>query len=723
MNKITEPINLLSKEMKKMKFFALMAVAAVALSCTNEPETILGGQKVKLTFDAESVSRVWIDSANSPEGAYDFKLSGNEKLAISYNGGYEVVTLNNDNSVIMEVIDDGSGSHQFIVMNEDHSNSNGVSSYDNATGLATVTVPHIQTRSTVEGQKTPNRQAIFLYGATETTASLPEELHVTLRHATAYGKLDVLNFKLGEGETLQQVQIVADTPISGIFKFNPTTGEWGDATSPRYAINMKVDDLEDLWFGCLPNEAVSTLEVLIQTNKCIYTKTIDFSKVANPLKFRAGEVSRFKVDMSNALSQVVTEDADAFNPDPNDKYFIVLSSESGNPNQPSGNFAVRNTTTSRSPIACKFPTVAHMGVDKFLWKIVKNVDGTFTFISLDPANYTNPETPVIEYLWLSNGNAQGYCVQPEAATGETFGGYYASEANGSKTYQNTFRLFRNTDEKYPDSFYMSTPHNITATRVNCVAYPYFNSTTNGHSVSLRGVHTGEGQTNDPNDLRVRFLKYTGNIHNNYWTLPEGVEDGEYMIIVDHVDGDKLYGALSHTVTTGYATSSENNKMVLDLFETGSANGLESYVRPTSVDPFVQGTLTTNENFDASKYTWTIKRDALKPGTYKISYKDEKGKEHFLSQNAAGTALLVDNTNAVYSQNFKFVSFYNDDGKEFFGIAVDAKKKVTGSDPAEYYYTGTYRYIGSYKTDSGHYDVRSISAPGSVNSNIFLHKVE
>ena len=87
MNKITEPINLLSREMKKMKFFALMAVAAVALSCTNEPETILGGQKVKLTFDAESVSRVWIDSANSPEGYYDFKLHGDEKLAISYNGG------------------------------------------------------------------------------------------------------------------------------------------------------------------------------------------------------------------------------------------------------------------------------------------------------------------------------------------------------------------------------------------------------------------------------------------------------------------------------------------------------------------------------------------------------------------------------------------------------------------------------------------------------------
>lgn len=686
---ITEPINLLRRVMKNIKFFALMAVAAVALSCTNEPEPIVLGQKVKLNLSAESVSRVWVDSEGSPEGYYDFKLHGDEKLAISYNGGaLQNVTLAGENYTTIEVTDDGSGSHSFLVMSEWNkvADGNGVSTYTD--GLARITIPYVQTPANVDGQKTPNRYATVLYGTTATTTSLPSELNVTLRHATAYGKLDVTNFALAHDETLQQVQIVADKAISGTYDFNPTTGEW-TATKARKVINVKTTDLDEIWFACVPNEALATLEVHLQTSKCIYRKEITFS--TNPLQFKAGEVSRFKVDMANALSQVVTEGVEEFNPGVDDKYFIVISSETGANLYPSGDFVLRNTTCTSNPRAFQFPTISEQGVEKFLWKIVKNADGTFSFISLDPANYTDPENPVIEYLYQCNGQAQGVCVHSDPTKGSKY-------SAGKTEYVKTFRLFRNTDEKYPDSFYMTSTNNIDAdgngTRWAC---PYFFTNGNSRYISMRCA-TGK----DTNKYRVRFLKYTEGktTWNDYWTLPGGDTEADYMIIFDcWKEGVEVLGAMSHEVVS--------SRMTLDLFETGSANGLESFTRPTTYGMFTQGTLTTNEEkFDASKYTWKIKRDTSNPGTYFIYYKDEEG-THYLTQNQEGTALMLDK--GGYSKNFKFVSFIYDN-QETLGIVVDNKKVA-----------GAFRYMGAYVNGSA-YDVRSHSSQSSVYSNIFLYKM-
>lgn len=695
LKQITEPINLLRRVMKNIKFFALMAVAAVALSCTNEPEPIVLGQKVKLNLSAESVSRVWVDSEGSPVGYYDFKLHGDEKLAISYNGGaLQNVTLAGENYTTIEVTDDGSGSHSFLVMSEWNkvADGNGVSAYTD--GLARITIPYVQTPANVDGQKTPNRYATVLYGTTATTTSLPSELNVTLRHATAYGKLDVTNFALAHDETLQQVQIVADKAISGTYDFNPTTGEW-TATKARKVINVKTTDLDEIWFACVPNEALATLEVHLQTTKCIYRKEITFS--ANPLQFKAGEVSRFKVDMANALSQVVTEDVEEFNPGADDKYFIVISSETGAKLYPSGDFVLRNTTCTINPRAFQFPTISEQGVEKFLWKIVKNADGTFSFISLDPTN------TVDEYLYQCNGQAQGACVHSDPTKGSKY-------SAGKTEYVKTFRLFRNTDEKYPDSFYMTSTNNIDAdgngTRWAC---PYFFTNGNSRYISMRCA-TGK----DTNKYRVRFLKYTEGktTWNDYWTLPGGDTEADYMIIFDYFYNTKekdennnyIYttnmGALSHEVVN-------KKTMTLDLFETGSANGLESFTRPTTYGMFSQGTLTTNEKFDASKYTWKIKRDTSNPGTYFIYFDDAGGKRHYLTQYHAGINLMLDQ--GSYTKNFKFVSFIYEN-QETLGIVVDNSKVA-----------GAFRYMGAYVNGSA-YDVRSIHAQGSVYSNIFLYKM-
>ena len=147
----------------------------------------------------------------------------------------------------------------------------------------------------------------------------------------------------------------------------------------------------------------------------------------------------------------------------------------------------------------------------------------------------------------------------------------------------------------------------------------------------------------------------------------------------------------------------NKRMVAHKIEAGSANGLESYVRPVKAGPFEQGTFTPNDNFDQSKYLWYIKRDTSNPGTYFIYYKDEDGKtNHYLTQHNAGTALQPD-TNSP--RNFKFVSFIYDN-QEVLSLVVD--KEASG-----------YRYMGWAANYSA---VSSIHQQASVYSNIYLHKL-
>ena len=686
--------------MKNLKFFALMVVATVALSCTNEPEYNLEGQKVKITLSTEK-TKVYISNAQDDTAeAYDFQFDGDEKIAFVYNdGAMQNVTLNGEATITLDITDDNSGAHKFLVMTEWQKtlNSNGVSAYNN--GLARVTVPPVQTiRSKVEGLM-PNRYSQVLYGVTETYPSLPNNIHLTLKHATAYGKVDIKNFALAEGETLQQVQIVADKAISGTFDFNPETAEWSvnkddSATKNRYVINVKTTSLEDVWFSCRPNEALETVTVYLQTSKCIYQKTLSFDG-KTPLQFKAGEITRFAVDMTNAFSQIVTDDAASFNPDPNDKYFIVISCETGAVDYPSGDFVLRNNTCTSNPRAFQFPTIAQQGVNNFLWRIIKNDDGTFSFLSLD-STAVDGEGNYNEYLWQCNGQAQGFCVQVDGTEGSKY-------SAGKTEYVNTFRLFDNTDEKYPDSFYMTSTNNIDANGAGTRwAMPHFYNTV-GTGGPSRYVSMRCGTGKDTNKYRVRFLKYEEgkSTWDAQWALPGGDEEAAYMIIFDYWNGSNVtMGALTHEVTAGLTPTALNNKMVMDKFATDSETGLYSYTRPTQVGPFSQGTLNVADDFDYTNYTWYIKRDTSNPGTYFIYYK-EGGKNKYLTQYNNGTNMMVDK----YTKNFKFVSFIYDN-QEVLGLAVD-NADGTG-----------FRYAGYY-WDS---DVRSISKQSAVYSNIYLHKI-
>lgn len=697
--------NLLNRQMKSIKFLALAVVATFALSCTNDIEPTIG-QKVKFTFNTAD-TKVWIDTANSPEGFYDFKFDGNEKLAISYNKkAFQSITLEGESSdevsATLEVTDDGSGSHSFLVMTEYQktANGNGPSTWDG--NRARVTIPYVQTIRNIEGSLMPNRYSVVLYGTSEPESSLPERVDIKLKHATAYGKVDIKNFTLAQGEVLEQVQIIADKAISGTFDFDPADGSFNlnpkdSNTKNRYVINVKTSSLDNVWFSSVPNDALEEVTVYLQTNKYIYTKTLSFAG-RKALQFKAGEVSRFAVDMTNALSQVVTDDAVDFNPTADEKYFIVISSEVDDVDYPSGDFVVRNNTCTLNPRAFYFPTLAQQGVDNFLWRIIKNADGTFSFLSLDPTA-KDDDGNFNEYLWQCNGQAQGFCIQVDGTKG-------AKYSAGKTEYVNTFRLFDNTDEKYSDSFYMTSTNNIdangTGTRWTC---PNFFKTADDSGPS-RYVSMRCATGKDTNKYRVRFIKYEEgkSMWKDQWALPGGDVEAPYMIIFDYWNGSKVaLGALTHEVTAGLNPTSLNKKMVMNKFDANSATGLYSYTRPIEVGPFSQGELNVAEDFDYTNYTWYIKRDTSNPGTYFIYYKDADGKNHFLTQHISGTNLMVDNNG--YSKNFKFVSFIYDN-QEVLSLVVD---KADGSG---------FRYMGYY-WDS---DVRSISAQKGVYSNIYLHKL-
>ncbi|MBO7301010.1 MAG: hypothetical protein J6U53_06400 [Tidjanibacter sp.] len=688
--------------MKNIKFFALMVVATVALSCTNEPEYIEGGQKVQISLSTES-TKVYIANAQEDTAeVYDFQFDSTEKIGVSYNGGaLETLTLKDETTVTLDVVADNSGAHKFVVLSPvGQSNGNGILDY--ADGKAKVKVSNIQTiRSDMKDQYglMPNKTNIVLYGVTDNYTSLPNKINLPLKHATAYGKVDIKNFALAEGETLDLVQIVADQNLWGTYYFNPEEQQWSiyNESNCYKAVNVRTTDLEDVWFACLPSNEIGEISVYIQTNKYFYHKTISFAESAKPLQFKAGEISRFTVDMTNALSQVVTDDAANFNPQEDEKYFIVLSSESSATGHISGDFVLRNNTCSRSPRAFQFPTVAQMGVNNFLWRIIKNDDGTFSFLSLDPTA-VDGDGNYNEYLYQSDGNAQGYAVLADP----TAGYYYEG---GKKTYVNTFRLFES--EEYSDSFYMTSTHNISGSTLKCVAYPYYTANSISWNVTLRGVNNGE---NDK--LRVRFLKYEEgkSLWDAQYILPDGDEEIPYMIIFDYTyNGTSFQSVMTHSVTS--------NKMVMEKFAADSANGLYSYTRPAEIGPFSQGTLNVADDFDPTNYTWYIKRDASNPGTYQIYYKDGN-KKKYLSMNAAGTNCLIDNTGAAYSQNFRLVSLiYSSQNQEVFNIAVNVKDKENGYE----YIKGKYRYLG-YQDGSYGEVISSMSALTNVHANIYLHKL-
>ena len=112
-------------------------------------------------------------------------------------------------------------------------------------------------------------------------------------HVTAYGRLSV-TLSEGAGE-VSSIALNASKNISGRYYHSFETGELSENTASA-TITLNTSKTQDIFFGCAPVDLTDELlEVVVTAANGTYEKMIDFSSVANPLKFEAGKVSKFSV--------------------------------------------------------------------------------------------------------------------------------------------------------------------------------------------------------------------------------------------------------------------------------------------------------------------------------------------------------------------------------------------------------------------------------------------
>ncbi len=155
-----------------------------------------------------------------------------------------------------------------------------------------------------------DRNAQLLFGKSETYSETTLKPAIKFAHLTAYGKLTLLNLTPDEGDKVKSVTLTAANKLTAgyIHKPQTLTTEVGGTALNTLTINVTDDtaDLSALWFACFAGVdgtndiSGTTLTVQVITeNLATYTKEIDLT--GKTLKFEAGKVSAFKVDMADAV--------------------------------------------------------------------------------------------------------------------------------------------------------------------------------------------------------------------------------------------------------------------------------------------------------------------------------------------------------------------------------------------------------------------------------------
>lgn len=281
---------------RKTTFIAAVAMSVAACS-KNEVETLVPGEeealKVSFTASAEATTRTTFGERDG--NAYPVHWTPNTKIALRYNTSDMTVadvtpsddgkTAGFEASFVPEA---DAPAHTFIAVSPATA---AVSIMPNDTR---VSIPMEQVSSA--GSCDENAQIIR---AEHTIAGgvFPTEVALKFSHITAYGLVTVSG--IPEGESIESIKIEADVQLSGNGRY--ADGKLTmDETAPK-SLTVKTSET-NVWFACAPAADIKTLTVSVGTDKALYTKTIDMTAVAapnEPVKFIAGEVSRFDVSVTD----------------------------------------------------------------------------------------------------------------------------------------------------------------------------------------------------------------------------------------------------------------------------------------------------------------------------------------------------------------------------------------------------------------------------------------
>lgn len=281
--------------MKKHFLLGLTAVAAMCLFSCNKENVTPSESTQTITFTALTPDTK-THFGEKAGNAYPTLWTGNEQVAVSYNGGAKTTAnvsgSGKSASISAETVVDGNAAeHKFMLA----SPADAITKFDSG-GDIYFTIPSVQT----PGEGTCDEAAQIIYATASCTAEqLNSNISLTFKHLTAYGNMSVV-LPEGAGKVEQIELMTAATGLTGRYRYG-SLGLKEDVKKDE--LTILTDKTTGIFFACAPADLNGeNLVVTVTTNKGVYEKDINLT--GKNLSFKAGKVSKFTV---TGFKPLVTE--------------------------------------------------------------------------------------------------------------------------------------------------------------------------------------------------------------------------------------------------------------------------------------------------------------------------------------------------------------------------------------------------------------------------------
>lgn len=387
--------------MRKHFLLGLTAVAAMCLFSCNKENVTPSESTQTITFTALTPdTKTHFEEKTGT--AYPTLWTGNEQVAVSYNGGAKTTASVSGSgksaSISAEtVVDRNATEHKFMLA----SPADAITSFDKS-GDIYFTIPSVQT----PGEGTCDEAAQIIYATASCTAEeMNSNISLTFKHLTAYGNMSVVLPK-GAGKVKQIELLTAATGLTGSYGYiySEIAPE-----AEESKLTLLTDKTTGIFFACAPADLNGKkLVVTVTTDKGVYEKDIDLT--GKNLSFKAGKVSKFTVkDFKVKGTGEIKTYRHIFNAKPTIGDNITLSNMSW-----SISATNLNNYNSQNYAGVQFGT--------------KNSKGQITLTSSSAWSYQNATTIKEVRLWLNTG---GYAVTPKVTINNK-----AATSDGTKVTQN-----------------------------------------------------------------------------------------------------------------------------------------------------------------------------------------------------------------------------------------------------------------------------------------------
>lgn len=272
--------------MRKHFLLGLTAVAAMCLFSCNKENVTPSESTQTITFTALTPDTK-THFGEKADTAYPTLWTGNEQVAVSYNGGAKTTAnvsgSGKSASISAEtVVDRNAAEHKFMLA----SPAAAITSFDK-NGDFYFTIPSVQT----PGEGTCDEAAQIIYATASCKAEqLNSNISLTFKHLTAYGNMSVV-LPEGAGKVKQIELLTAATGLTGSYGYG-SLGLMEDVKKDE--LTILTDKTTGIFFACAPADLNGeNLVVTVTTDKGVYEKDINLKD--KNLSFKAGKVSKFTV--------------------------------------------------------------------------------------------------------------------------------------------------------------------------------------------------------------------------------------------------------------------------------------------------------------------------------------------------------------------------------------------------------------------------------------------